>query len=244
MKALVVIGGGEISQHSTLGIDKHIIQLTGKQTPKALFIPTASGDSEDYIKAFKATYVDRLGCDAEVLRLITEEPSSQEIEQMIMSSDLIYIGGGDTLKLIKKWNLLGIHNILLNAYEKGIVISGISAGATCWFQSGVRFVKYINENEPCFERIESFGLINAFLCPHFNQQERANQYLTMMNDYNGIGIGLEDNCAIEFIDTHYRVIASQEDATAYKFYKCDGVIKKEEIPKSEEYATIEELLAY
>ena len=68
MKALVVIGGGEISQFSTLAIDTHIVQLTGKQAPKALFIPTASGDSEDYFNTFKATYVDRLGCEAKALR--------------------------------------------------------------------------------------------------------------------------------------------------------------------------------
>jgi len=242
MKALVVIGGGEISQFSTLAIDTHIVQLTGKQAPKALFIPTASGDSEDYFNAFKATYVDRLGCEAKALRLITEQPSIQEMEEVILSSDLIYIGGGDTLKLITTWDHLGIYGILLNAYEKGIVIAGISAGATCWFQSGVRFEKYENENEPCFSQIESFGLIDAFLCPHFNQQERAKQYLTMMNDYDGIGIGLEDNCAIEFIDSRYRVIVSQEDATAYKVIKKNGVIKKEQILKSEEYATLQELL--
>ncbi len=243
MKRLVVIGGGEISQRSTFGIDKHIVELTKKQTPKALFIPTASGDSEDYFEEFKATYVDKLGCEAEALRLITEKPSIREIEQMVMSSDFIYIGGGDTFQLIHTWYLLGIHHILLNAYEKGIVIAGISAGANCWFQSGVRFVKKINEHKSCFEQIKGFGLIHAFFCPHLNQSDRANQYLTMMNDYRGIGIGLEDNCAIEFFDKRYRVIASQDDAAAYKFVKVDGVVKKEEIPKSEEYAMVEGLLS-
>ncbi len=70
MKKIVAIGGGELKSLETLRIDKEIIRLSGKKHPKALFVPTASGDSEAYWKTFQRVYGKRLGCKTDVLYLL------------------------------------------------------------------------------------------------------------------------------------------------------------------------------
>ena len=133
MKSLVVIGGGEISKKETLPIDKHIVALTGKRSPKALFIPTASGDADGYCATFHKIYGNILGCKTDVLLLLHSTPSYQALKKNILSSDLIYVGGGNTLAMIRRWRHLGVDKLLKKAYEQGIVMAGLSAGGICWF---------------------------------------------------------------------------------------------------------------
>lgn len=139
MKKLVAIGGGEIGQSGypveTTKIDKEIIRLTGKRNPRLLFIPTASSDSKSYFEAVKKHFGKRLGCKTDVLYLIKEKPTRKEIEEKILNSDMIYVGGGNTLKMMKVWRKTGVDKVLKQAYNKGVVLSGLSAGSICWFYS-------------------------------------------------------------------------------------------------------------
>lgn len=96
MKKLVAIGGGELKDLDTLLIDREIVKLTGKKHPRALFIPTASGDADGYWQTFQKVYGEMLGCKPEVLYLVRETPSRKEIKEKILGADLIYVGGGNT----------------------------------------------------------------------------------------------------------------------------------------------------
>src|SRR4030042_172523 len=104
MSKIVAIGGGEIGRAGypieTTSIDREIIRLSGKANPRLLFIPTASSDSEKYIETVKAHCGKRLGCRMDSLYLIREKPSRQDIERKILGSDIIYVGGGNTLKML------------------------------------------------------------------------------------------------------------------------------------------------
>ena len=136
MGKIVAIGGGELKDLDTLSIDREIVSLTGKKHPTALFIPTASGDAEGYWKTFQGIYGGMLGCKPEVLYLIKENPVKREIEEKILGADLIYVGGGNTMKMLKAWRKKGVDKLLKKAYGQGIVLSGLSAGAICWFAYG------------------------------------------------------------------------------------------------------------
>ncbi len=122
MGKIVIIGGGEIGNYETLLFDKRNVELTGKKHPKTLFIPTASGEPEGYIKRFNKVYGKRLGCKTDVLYLLKAKPTKKELRQKILSSDLIYVGGGNTFKMIKRWRFLGVDKILRKAYKRGIVL--------------------------------------------------------------------------------------------------------------------------
>ena len=124
MGIIVAIGGGEIAQHETLVIDKEIIRLSGKKRPTVLFIPTASSDAQEYIDTFIDYYSKYLNCIVHVLKLINQHLGAKEISEKILNSDIIYVGGGNTLMMMTLWRKLGVDNMLKKAYEKGIILSG------------------------------------------------------------------------------------------------------------------------
>ena len=107
-KAIVAIGGGEIRTRGTLDIDREIIRLSGKRHPKILFIPTASSDSPQYCRQFSDYFGAFLDCGTDTLLLVSERPSAQQIERQIMSSDMVYVGGGNTLFMMRVWRHLGV----------------------------------------------------------------------------------------------------------------------------------------
>lgn len=109
---IIAIGGGEIGRPGypieTEEIDREIIRLSGKKHPKVLFIPTASGDSPLYYETFKKYYGEKLGCKTDVLYLLKTKPSLEEIREKILNSDIVYVGGGNTLRMLKRWRKLGV----------------------------------------------------------------------------------------------------------------------------------------
>ena len=125
---IVAIGGGEIRTLETYAIDSHIVSLAGKKNPTALFIPTASSDSEGYWEAFQSVYGDRLGCLTQALFLLRGSPDPAIAREMILNADLIYVGGGNTLRLMRAWRRHGIDNLLKTAAKRGVILSGVSAG--------------------------------------------------------------------------------------------------------------------
>ncbi|MEK7167291.1 MAG: Type 1 glutamine amidotransferase-like domain-containing protein [Patescibacteria group bacterium] len=251
MKKIVAIGGGEIGKPGypveTTKIDKEIIQLTGKKNPMLLFIPTASSDSESYFKVVKKHFGKRLGCKTDVLYLIEEKPTRKEIEEKILNSDIIYVGGGNTLKMMKVWRNAGVDKILKQAYNKGVILSGLSAGSICWFDSGHSdSMSFYNPKKRKYINVKGLGLIRGIHCPHYNGRTlkvpRRKHFQNMIKKIGGFGIAIENNCAIEFIDNKYfKVITSKPHAGAYKVYKKRGEIISEKIEQKAELSPIREL---
>ena len=101
MGKIIAVGGGDMREAETLPIDQEVVELTGKARPKALFIPTANYDSVEYWEGFQRTYGVQLGCETAVLYLLKLTPSRAELEESILSADLIYVGGGNTLKMMR-----------------------------------------------------------------------------------------------------------------------------------------------
>lgn len=112
MGKIVAIGGGEISKQETLSIDKEIIKLSGKKQPNVLFIPTASSDAPKYSDDFAKYYGTALGCNVNVLTLINKEIDIKAIKNKILNADIIYVGGGNTLMMMKLWRKIGVDKIL------------------------------------------------------------------------------------------------------------------------------------
>ncbi|VVB77582.1 Peptidase E [uncultured archaeon] len=227
MGKIIAIGGGELKDLDTFSIDSEIVKLTGKKNPKALFIPTASSDAEGYCETFRQIYGDKLGCNIDVLKLVNETPSKEEIKGKILGSDLIYVGGGNTKTMLEIWKKYGVDKLLSQAYEKGIVLSGLSAGAICWFKYGCSDSPRFNDpKDKSVIRINGLGIVNLTLSPHHIREEYRDQGLVkIMKTTPGVGIGLDDNCALEIVDGTYRFIRSKENVGAKKvFYKNDKPI--------------------
>jgi dipeptidase E len=244
-KAIVAIGGGQIRTRGTAPIDREIIRLSNKKNPKLLFIPTASSDSEIYWKHIQDYFGTFLECKTDVLFLIKERPSSERIRKKILSADIIYVGGGNTLLMMRVWRRLGVDELLKVAYEQGTVLSGISAGSICWFDSGHSdSMSFYNPRNWQYINVRGLGLINGIHCPHYNSMTlgipRRKHFRDMIRKIGGVGIAIENNCAIEFIDDRfYKVIGSKNYSQAYRLYKSGGEVIAEQIRRERILAPIE-----
>lgn len=240
MKAIVTIGGGGIGKpcskfETTTKIDKEIIRLTGKKNPRLLFIPTASSDSEPYVETIKNHFGKKLGCKIDVLYLIKEKPTPKEIKEKILNVDIIYVGGGNTLKMMKLWRKNGVDKALKQAYNKGVILSGLSAGSICWFDSGHSdSMSFYHHKKWKYIKVKGLGLIKGIHCPHYDSSTlgvpRKKHFQNMIKKFGGLGIAIDNNCAIEFINGEYsKLITSKPHAGAYKIYKKSGKIISEKI---------------
>jgi dipeptidase E len=242
MGTIVAIGGGEIRELETLAIDEYIVKLANKPRPKALFIPTASGEPKGYIESFHRVYGERLGCQTDSLHLIHHPDTPEEIRRKILSADMIYVGGGDTDSMLKIWRQHALDGLLKEAYQRGAILSGLSAGAICWFQYGHSDSLRIREEAQEYILLEAIGLIPGVLCPHFNEGDREADFVKMMSRIDDMtGVALENNCALEVHDEQFKIIKANPNAKAYTIYKKNGQVMKEELTNTDNYLPLGQL---
>ena len=238
MKKIVAIGGGEIGRPGypieTEKIDREIIRLTGKKHPKALLLPTASKDSLVYWETFQKYYGKKLGCRTEVLFLIREKPNKKEIAKKILGADLIYVGGGNTLMMMRVWRRIGVDKLLKKAWQKGTVMSGLSAGSLCWHKAGHSdSMSFYSPKHWHYIRVKCLGFVNAINCPHFGSERRQGHFKKFMKKYPEVGIGIDSKCAVIYLDDKYKIIDSKKNANAYKIYRKKGKVIVEALKKYE-----------
>ncbi|MGV8161815.1 MAG: Type 1 glutamine amidotransferase-like domain-containing protein [Candidatus Nanoarchaeia archaeon] len=247
MGKIIAIGGGEIGRPGqsieTKAIDLEIIKLTGKKHPNLLFIPTASSDSRGYCGVVKDYFGKKLGCRVKVLSIINEELSNKEIESKILSSDIVYVGGGNTLKMMNLWRKKEVDVALRKAYAKGVVLSGVSAGAICWFKYGNSDSRKFTSDSNKLIKVKGLGFIDALHCPHFDvEKHRPKDLKRMIKKTKGVSIALENCTALEVVGDKYRIIKSKKKAKAYKTFYLFGKYKVEEIKESKEFLPLSTLL--
>jgi dipeptidase E len=208
MKVIIPIGGGEISLKSTLKIDEYIVSLIKKETKKVLFIPTASGDMVSYIEKFKA-YYESLGCEVDTL-LLSKTQNDNLIRSKIFSSDIIYIGGGNTARMMRIFKRNKVNEYLLMAYEKGIILTGLSAGAMAYFTNGYSDSNRSTNPEASLCLVKCLNIIPYCFCPHYNEEEKKSfDEFVISKGFNGLA--LEDDVALVYIDDEIKGVIKAND---------------------------------
>jgi len=115
------------------GIFTRALELTGKQRPRVLFVMTASGDNDGYIRSSYQA-VSGLSVDAEHLALFTQP--NVPVDEAFGRADLVWVGGGSVANLLAVWRLHGVDVAARDAWERGVVMAGVSAGSICWHVGG------------------------------------------------------------------------------------------------------------
>ena len=246
MGKIVAIGGGDLSTMATEPIDRTIIELSGKRSPHALFIPTASSDSVEYWETFDRAYRVAYGCDTDVLYLLGATPDPSEVARKIEGADIIYVGGGNTLKMMRRWRRLGVDSLLREAHKRGSVLCGVSAGAICWFDSGHSdSMSFYNSDDWDYIAVTGMGLVKGLACPHYNGETdgvpRRESFHNMVRKKGGIGVAIDNDCAIAFVDNGYKVLSAAQDAAAYTLFVKDGEVVERKIESVEEYRPVSNL---
>jgi dipeptidase E len=241
---IIAIGGGDLAAKETLPIDKVIVEATGKEQPNALFIPTASQDALDYFASFEAMYGGELGCPTKALFLVREEPTREEIQATIDWADLVYVGGGNTRTMLIRWRELGVDKVLRAGADRGLILSGLSAGANCWF-------RYANSDAPMMEgrtdiltmRLECLGFIDVALCPHMKREEfRPSEFKGMMRTTPGVGLGIDDCCALQIKDDTYRIHSCEEGSVVHRMQWAGDNFRHERLEPHDDFRPLDQLI--
>lgn len=252
MGKIIAIGGGEIGRPKedgdgyypieTTSIDTEILRLTNKKNPTLLFIPTASYDSQGYYEVVKKHFTELGFSSVTPLYLSDKSLNNRQIEDIVLSHDAIYVGGGDTLRMMNIWRKMGIDKMLKLAYERDIVLSGLSAGSICWFNYGNSDSRKFSSGSDKLVKVTGLGFINALHCPHYDAEpHRQADLKRMMKTTPKVAIALDNCAAIEVVDNTYRIIKSKPTAKARKTYWKKGKYFIEDIPASESYRDISKL---
>jgi peptidase E len=144
---------------------------------------------------------------------------------------VIYVGGGNTKTLLAVWRDWGVTEILREAWEAGVVIAGVSAGAICWFEQGLTD-SFSNELYP----LDCLGFLPGSCCPHYDgePQRRPSYHRLLASGEIAAGVAIEDWTGVHFIGSeHHRVIASKRGARAYSVRAVYGSVQ--EVPLPVEY---------
>jgi dipeptidase E len=228
---IFAIGGGDIGVYETLPIDRQIVGTASRQRIrrrgkiKALFMPTASGDDQEYCDTFAKIYGRKLGCATDSLLLYGQRLTKISIKRQIDWCDLVYVGGGSTPAMIKMWRKYDIDKHLHRAWQKGTVMAGLSAGAICWFRYG------ISDAYPHrWTTVSCLGFVDLACNVHYDSQRGRKQAFDKLVAKKKItGVALGDNACIKITGDRYEIIKAKRNAGAYWVFGEGGKVKRVEI---------------
>ncbi|HIF49923.1 MAG TPA: peptidase E [Thiotrichaceae bacterium] len=245
---IIAIGGGKIMvsknrEPQTSLIDQSIVQQVKRKTPKVLFIPTASEDNVGYCKAFRNQYEKRLGCSVQELLLYRNRPSNRNIQMLISQSDIIYVGGGNTLRMMKLWRKLGVDKYLDKARKRGALLCGLSAGAICWFRQGNSDSrKFKDGSNKTIIKVTGLNYSDLLMCPHYDVEKHRQPALkAMMKTSQGVAVALDNCAALHIKDDQYRILSSKKHRKAYLIYWKQGEYVKQALIPSDNFQSLIEL---
>lgn len=223
MRQIIALGGGGFSMEPDNALlDLYILKQASKANPKICFIPTASGDSDNYISRFY-NFFNQQECIPSHLSLF--EPPTRNLESFILNKDIVYVGGGNTKNLLALWKEWGLDCILEKAWNQGIILAGVSAGSICWFEKGVTD-SYGDGLEP----INCLGFLKGSNCPHYDGEvERKSAYHKLIESKKiQFGIATDDGVAVHYKEQRIsKIVSSRQNAKAYSVFYDNKVVETE-----------------
>jgi dipeptidase E len=195
-RILALGGGGFTAAEPSSALDGLVLRLTGKRVPRICFLPTASGDQREQVIRFQERFA-AWPCARSVLSLFHLADAHIEPRAHLLSQDAIYVGGGSMRNLLAIWREHGIDETLRDAWEAGIVLAGVSAGAMCWFEGGVS--RSGGHPEP----VPGLGLLPGSLSVHSDSDpERVRVYRqAVAAEALPPGYAADDSAALLFAGT-------------------------------------------
>lgn len=210
---IIALGGGGFSMEpDEPRLDDYILSHARRSPARVCFLPTASGDSNDYVvrfyEAFPATR-----CIATHLPLFRR--THPDLRAHVLAQDVIYVGGGNTANMLAVWRAHGLDAILREAWSSGVVLCGLSAGSLCWYEGGVT-----DSFGPSLAPIaDGLGLLAGSHCPHYDgeAERRPAYHRAVASGALPAGIAADDGVALRYQGTELvEVVSSRPEARAWR----------------------------
>ena len=211
---MLAVGGGMLMPPGAPPLQvKYAMELTGRPRPNMCVLNTAVGDDPSaYLR-----FYDRLSqTPARVRHLaLFPMPNVADPEDLLLSQDAIFVGGGSVANMLAVWRVHGLDEILRKAWQAGIVLAGSSAGGICWFEGGTTD-SFGTKLRPF---TDGLALLPGSFCPHYNSEaERRPLYQRLVADGSlPSGIACDDGAAAHFTDeTPAEMVSDRPEAGAYQ----------------------------
>jgi dipeptidase E len=224
-------GGGFSMEPKNPLLDDYVLSLAGRQRPRVCFIPTASADSAHYIAKFYRAFASR--CEPTDLTiwdspLLPRQPErTADLGDFVAQQDVFYVGGGNTVHLLAVWRLHGLDRLLHDAWKRGAILAGISAGMLCWFEDG------LTDSFGGTDRLnDGLGFIKGSACPHYDSEPaRREAFRKMIAGGAPAGYAGDDGVAFHFAgEALHDIVSSRPDAGAWRVSMKDDVAAEEKLP--------------
>jgi dipeptidase E len=202
-------GGGQDDEQANLLRD-YIVSLTGKELPRICHVPTAVGDAAEGIALFHARY----GEVARTSHGVFFPYPRPDLREHILAQDAISVSGGNTANMLAVWRVHGFDDVLREAWERGIVLFGGSAGMICWFESSIT-----DSFGPQLEGMrDGLGFLPGSACPHYDgEAQRRPRYRALLEDGFPAGVAADDGVALHYVGTELaEVVACRPGAAGYR----------------------------
>ncbi len=230
MKRILALGGGGFlmeNRHSP--IDRHIVKLAGKARPRICFVSTASGDLPEGIDKFYEAY-GALDCEPCHLAFFRKPTAGAvplvNIAETLLGMDAIFVGGGNTKSALAVWREWGLQEILHRALHAGVLLAGMSAGAICWFDSGLTDSFWGAGLQP----LRCLGFLPGACSVHFHSEpgRREKLHEAVQARLFPEAIGIDDYAGVLYQDGAIsQVVNWRRGATAYRIAFRDGQVIEE-----------------
>jgi dipeptidase E len=207
---IVALGGGGFSIDDDPLLDDFILGLASPVRPRVCLLPTAQGDSADYVVAFYEAFRER----AEPSHLELFGRPRKDIRDFLLGQDIVYVGGGNTANMLAIWRVHGVDAILREAWERGIVLAGISAGSICWFEAGVTD-SFGEELAP----LRCLGFLTGSNCPHYDSELQRRPTFRRLVDGGELppGLAADDCVGLHFVGNELvEAVGSRREAGAFR----------------------------
>ncbi|MER5741506.1 peptidase E [Streptomyces sp. NPDC002262] len=196
-RRLALLGGGFSTDTDDL-LDDWVLSRVPVSRPRVCFVPTASGDAPAYIEQFLGTYRSR-SCEPSVLPLFRRNLDDDALRAFLLSQDTIYVGGGNTANMLTVWRAHGVDRLLREAFNHGILLCGISAGANCWAEGS-----HTDSFGPLTHLPDGLGLLPGSVCPHYDSEpgRRTSYQEAVASHALPAGWAVEDGVGALFTNGH------------------------------------------
>jgi len=209
-RRIVGLGGAGSTEEETRRLLAHVVGLADKPSPKVCVVPTAVGDDADSVLRLYGL----LSEEARTCYLPFFPWPPDELRRFALDQDVIFVGGGNTANALAIWRVHGFDEILREAWEAGIVLTGWSAGMICWFEAGVT-----DSFGPQLEGMrDGLGFLAGSACPHYDGEElRRPVYTKLTAEGFPPGVAADDGVGVHFVGTELAEVVSVRDgASAYR----------------------------
>jgi peptidase E len=197
---------------------RHALELSGRAEPRVCMLNTAMGDEAGF---FTRMYPALLAAGARPSHLeLFPMPNVADPAELLLAQDVILVGGGSVANMVAVWRVHGIDQVMRTAWEAGIVLAGVSAGALCWFEGGT--------TDSFGIRLRPFtaglALLAGSYCPHYSSEPaRRPLYESLVADGTlPPGIACDDGTAAHFADGELAGIVSERAGRAGYRVEPDG----------------------